>query len=82
MSSTTRVKTSSGQTIITRNNSSSDRPATYCIRSSVRIKKNKRKKKIYISFFSRFHLLMMLMKHLVNISKTYLSFSYHFCFSK
>ncbi|UJR16183.1 hypothetical protein I4U23_003093 [Adineta vaga] len=32
MSGTTRVKTFSGQTIITRNNSSSDRPSTYFIR--------------------------------------------------
>jgi hypothetical protein len=40
MSGTTRVKTFSGQTIITRNSSSSDRPSTYCIRSSVRIHKN------------------------------------------
>ncbi|CAF3882153.1 unnamed protein product [Rotaria sp. Silwood2] len=34
MSGTTRVKTFSGQTIITRNSSSSDRPPTYCIRPS------------------------------------------------
>jgi len=51
MSSTTRVKTSSGQTIITRNNSSSDRPATYCIRSSVRIKKKQEEEKnLYFIF--------------------------------
>lgn len=35
MSGTSRMKTFSGQTIITRNNSSSDGPPTYCIRSSV-----------------------------------------------
>ncbi|CAF0810684.1 unnamed protein product [Adineta ricciae] len=34
MSGTTRVKTFSGQTIITRNSSSSDRPSTYFIRPS------------------------------------------------
>ncbi len=39
MSGTTRVKTFSGQTIITRNGSSSDRPSTYSIRPSVRINK-------------------------------------------
>lgn len=34
MSGTTRIKTLSGQTIITRNSSASDRPSTYLIRSS------------------------------------------------
>ncbi|CAF4532011.1 unnamed protein product [Rotaria sp. Silwood1] len=34
MSGTTRIKTFSGQTIITRNSSSSDQPPTYCIRPS------------------------------------------------
>jgi hypothetical protein len=68
MSGTTRVKTFSGQTIITRNSSSSDRPSTYCIRSSVCINKQKKNIKIYNSFcFSRFHLLMMPMTLLVKI---------------
>lgn len=52
MSGTTRVKTSSGQTIITRNSSTSDRPTTYYIRSSVRI--HRKKNKFFILHFHFF----------------------------
>lgn len=77
MSGTTRVKTTSGQTILTRNSSASDRPTTYCIRSSVCIHWNV---PIHPSLFSRFHLHSMPIKPSV-IHPAILSSSSWFSFS-